>query len=167
MTSGSVTSNRIAPQLQPPASGKLFIFGRTILQWSPVIRVRAWDAAQSPHSLVTICSRRTALCPDVDGEVEVHGSLVPLSQVLGDVRGGVSPTQLVHVAGRCSPEGRCVGRRDCGSLRGRRWCSRVRGATGRGGGRGEGGAQCWMWWASKKRLTRERAIAIASSLSAL
>jgi hypothetical protein len=37
MTSGSVTSNRIAPQLQPPVSGKLFSFGGTILQWSPVI----------------------------------------------------------------------------------------------------------------------------------
>jgi hypothetical protein len=37
MTSGSVTSNRIAPQLQPPVSGKLFIFGKTTLPWSPVI----------------------------------------------------------------------------------------------------------------------------------
>ena len=27
------------------------------------LRVRAWVAAQSPHPLVTTCSRRTALCP--------------------------------------------------------------------------------------------------------
>jgi hypothetical protein len=29
--------NRIAPQLQPPVSGKLFTFGKTTLPWSPVI----------------------------------------------------------------------------------------------------------------------------------
>jgi hypothetical protein len=37
MTSGSVTSNRIASQLQPPVSGKLFIFGKTTLQVVAVI----------------------------------------------------------------------------------------------------------------------------------
>ena len=56
------TSNRIAPQLHTCEREVVHLRQDHPSVVARHLRVRAWDAAQSPHPLVTICSR-TALCP--------------------------------------------------------------------------------------------------------